>query len=57
MSAGVMVLATERDLETNTVKVTNMVEAAATYERNMFSEIQIIIKCNTKITYNVCLMM
>jgi len=37
----------------NTAKVTNMIEAAATCQRNMFSEIKIAIKCNTKITYTV----
>jgi len=34
----------------NTAKVTNRIEVRAT---NMFSENKIVIKCNTKITYNV----
>ena len=33
--------------------VTNMIEAAATCQRNMCSEIKFAIKCNTKITYSV----
>jgi len=35
------------------MKDTNMVEAAATCQRNLFSEIKIAIKCNTNITYSV----
>ena len=38
---------------TNMAKVTNMKEAAATCQRNMFSEIKIATKCNTEITYSV----
>jgi len=30
-----------------------MIEAGTTCQRNMFSEIKINIKCNTKITYSV----
>jgi len=37
----------------NTAKVTNMIEAAETCQRNLFSEIKIATKCNTKITYTV----
>jgi len=37
----------------NMAKVTNMLEAGVTCQRNMFSEIKIAIKCNTKITYSV----
>jgi len=36
----------------NTANATNMIEAGATCQRNMFSEIIIAIKCNTKITYS-----
>ena len=34
-------------------KVTNIIEAAATCQRNMFSGFKIAIKFNTKITYTV----
>ena len=37
----------------NTAKVTNIIEAGETCQRNMFSEIKISIKCYTKITYNI----
>jgi len=40
-------------LAANTVKVMNMIEVGVTCQRNMFSEIKITIKCNTKITDNV----
>ena len=38
---------------TNTAKVTNMIEARATSQRNLFSKIKIAINCNIKITYSV----
>jgi len=53
MSVVAMGLATERNIAPKTEKVTNMIEVAATYQRNMFSEIKMAIKCNTKITYCV----
>ena len=34
------------DIATNTVKVTNMVEAPTTHVREMFFEIKIAIECN-----------
>jgi len=43
----------KRNIATNKAKVRNMIEAAATCQRNMFSEIKIAIKCNTNITYTV----
>ena len=36
-------------------QVTHMIEAGATCQRNMFSEIKIAIKCNTKCMYSVWL--
>ena len=41
----------KRNIARNTAKVTNMIEAGATCQRNMFSEINIDIKCNAKIMY------
>jgi len=43
----------KRYIATNRAKVTNMTEAEATCQINMFSEIKIAIRCNTKITYSV----
>jgi len=43
----------KRNIVPNTAKVTNMIEAGAICKRNMFSEINITIKCNTRITYSV----
>jgi len=37
----------------NTAEVANMVEAAMTYQRNIFSKINISTRCNTKITHRV----
>jgi len=43
----------QRNMAPNTAKVTNMIEAEATCQRNMFSEIKIAIKRNTKVTYSL----
>ena len=43
----------KRNIAPNTAKVTNMIEAGATFQRNMFSEIKMAIKCNTNIMYSV----
>jgi len=43
----------KRSIAPNTAKVTNMIEAGARCQRNMFSDIKIAIKSNTEIAYNV----
>jgi len=43
----------KRNIATITAKVTTMIEAASTCQRNKFSKLKIAIKCNTKITYSV----
>ena len=54
MSVVVMILETgKRNISTNTAKFTNLVEAAATCQRNMFSDFKITINYNTKITFSV----
>ena len=51
MSAVAMVLATEREnVETNTAKVTNIIEAAAKYLRNMFLKL----KSQSNVTPRLC---
>ena len=54
MIAVALILAPEiENIAPNTAKVTNMIEAGATWQRNMFSEIKLASNCNTKITYSV----